>query len=156
MARKGTCIRFDLRVPVKNYGKAADVKLQTIEFLEYPYDLRLCTVYTLVRCIKVTRDLRMSPRFFLISMKPHRRAPMATIYRWVKTVMENAGIDTSVYKPHSARSATVSKVASLGIPTDVILSRAGWKSDNCFAKYYLKPIELEGGSEFQSAVLQLD
>ncbi len=80
----------------------------------------------------------------------------ATIARWVKTVMENAGIDTSVYKPHSARSATVSKAASLGIPTDVILSRAGWKSDNCFAKYYLKPIELDGGSEFQSAVLQLD
>ncbi len=54
--------------------------------------------------------------------------------------MENAGIDTSVYKPHSARSATVSKVASLGIPTDVILSRAAWKSDNCFAKYYIKLI----------------
>ena len=70
--------------------------------------------------------------------------------------MENAGIDTTVYKPHSARSATVSKVASLGIPTDVILSRAGWKSDNCFAKYYLKLIELEGWSDFQSAVLQLD
>ena len=69
--------------------------------------------------------------------------------------MEKAGIDTSVYKPHSARSATVSTVASLGIPTDVILSRAGWKSDNCFAKY-LKLIELEGGSEFQSDVLQLD
>ena len=61
-----------------------------------------------------------------------------------------------MYKPHSARSATVSKVASLGIPTDVILSRVGWKSDNCFSKYYLKPIKVDGGSEFQSAVLQLD
>ena len=98
----------------------------------------------------------MSPRLFLISMKPYRKASWANISRWVKTVLENAGIDISVYKPHSARSATVSKVASLGFSTDVILSRAGWKSDNCFAKYYLKPIELEGGSEFQSVVPQLD
>ncbi len=58
--------------------------------------------------------------------------------------MEKAGIDTSVYKPHSARSATISKVASLGIPNDVILSRAGWKSDNCFAKYYLKSNSRQG------------
>ncbi len=90
---------------------------------------------------------------FLISMKPYRRASRATISRRVKTVMEKAGIDTSVYKPHSARSVTDSKVASSGIPTNVILARTGWKSDNCFAKYYLKPIELEVGSEFQSAVL---
>ncbi len=39
---------------------------------------------------------------------------------------------------------------------DVILSRAGWKLGNRFAKYYLKPIEGEGHDEFQSAVLQLD
>ncbi len=44
----------------------------------------------------------------------------------------------SVYKPHSTRSAPVSKAASLGILIDVIVSRAGWKSGNCFAKFYLK------------------
>ncbi len=124
MVRKGTCIRFDLRFPVKNYGKAADVKLQTIEFLEYPYDQSLCPVYTLARYLKVTSNLRMSPRLFLISMKLYRRGSRATMARLFSTVMENAGIDTSVYKPHSARSATVSKVASLGFPTDVILSKS--------------------------------
>ncbi len=156
MVRQGDRVKFDLRVPVKNYGKASDVKLQTIEFMEYPHDKELCPVTTLNRYLEVTKPLRMSPKLFLISMKPYRRASRATIARWVKTVMENAGVDTSVYKPHSARSATVSKAASLGIPTDVILSRAGWKSDNCFAMYYLKPIEVDGGSDFQSAVLQLD
>ncbi len=73
MARKGNYIRFDWRVPVKNYCKARDVKLQTIEFLEYPYDQRLCPVFTLVRYLKVTKELRMAPRLFLISMKPYRR-----------------------------------------------------------------------------------
>ncbi len=32
MVTKSTCVRFALRVPVKNYGKAADVKVQTIDF----------------------------------------------------------------------------------------------------------------------------
>ena len=109
-------------------------------------------VYTLVRFIKVTMELRMSPRLFLISMKPYRRASRATISRWVKTVMENAGIDTTVYKPHSARSATVSKVASLGIPTDVILSRADWNSGNFLPNTTLNPSRVQ--VDFQSALLR--
>ena len=54
-----------------------------------------------------------------------------------------SSIEISVYKPHSTRSASVSKAASLGIPTDVILSRAGWKSGNCFAKFYLNPFRVK-------------
>ncbi len=44
----------------------------------------------------------------------------ATISRWIKTVMEMSGTDITVYKPHSTRSASVSKAASLGISTEVI------------------------------------
>ncbi len=155
MVCRGNVRHFDIRVPVKNFANAGDISLQSVDFYEYPYDERLCPVKTLDRYIKVTKQLRMSPRLFLISIKPHTRASRATISRWIKTVMELSGIDITVYKPHSTRSASVSKAASLGIPTDVILSRAGWKSGNCFAKYYLKPIEGDG-DEFQSAVLQLD
>ncbi len=57
MVRKDDCTSFDLRVPVKNYGKAAYVNFQTIEFLEYPYDQSLCPVYTLTRYIKSQRNL---------------------------------------------------------------------------------------------------
>ncbi len=35
MMTKGTCIHFDLRVPVKNFGKAADINLQTIIFMNF-------------------------------------------------------------------------------------------------------------------------
>ncbi len=62
--------------------------------------------------------------------------------------MEKAGVYTSVYKPHSAISATASKVASLGIPTDVILSRAGWKSDICFVCTTLNLLRLRVGQIF--------
>ena len=170
---------FDIRVPIKNYDKAGDINLQSVDSFECPYDEAFCPMVTLERYIKVTRELRMSPRLvlyqrnliegslgqptishwvknvvltsldryikvtkelrmsprlFLISIKPHARASRATISRWIKSVMEISGIDIGVYKPHSTRSASVSKAASLAFPTDVILSRAGWKSSNCFAK----------------------
>ena len=38
MVRRGTCMHFDLRVCVKNCWKAAHVKLQSIHFVEYPYN----------------------------------------------------------------------------------------------------------------------
>ncbi len=122
---RGNVTLFDIRVPVKNYGSAGDVNLQSVDLYEYPYDERLCPVVTLYRYIKVIRDLRMSPRLFLISIEPHTKASRATISRWIKNIMEMSGIDITVYKPHSTRSALVSKAASLGIPTDVFLSRAG-------------------------------
>ncbi len=53
---------------LKNYGKAGDVSLQSVEFYEYPHNEALCPVVTLVRYIKVTQQLRMSPRLFLVSI----------------------------------------------------------------------------------------
>ncbi len=74
--------------------------------------------------------------------------------------MHRSGIDTSVFTPHSTRSAVVSKAKMMGVQTDVILSRCAWKGEHCFAKYYLKPIEgkrqpLGQAKQFQSAILGL-
>ncbi len=74
---------FHIRVPVKDCGSAGDVNLQSVDFYEYPYDERLCPVATLDRYIKVTKQLRMIPRLFLISIKPHTKASRATISRWI-------------------------------------------------------------------------
>ncbi len=76
----------------------------------------------------------MSQRLFFILVKPYSRVYSATVFRWIKNVMGKSGIDISVFKPHSTRNASVSKGASLVIPTDVILSRADSKSGNCFGQ----------------------
>ena len=43
-----------------------------------------------------------------------------------------AGINTNVYKPHSCRSASTSKVRDNGVSIRDILKRGYWKSQNTF------------------------
>ncbi len=158
MVQRGDTYRFDIRVPVKNYRDQSDVLLQQLEIKPYPPNPKLCPVKTLEAYLARTEKIRKSSALFVISKEPYTGASRATISRWVKTSMANAGVDIGVYKPHSTRHASVSKAHQMGIPTEVILSRAGWKSDCCFAKYYLKPIQnanQDAQSDFQSAVLSV-
>ena len=52
----------------------------------------------------------------------------------------NAGVDTTVFKPHSCRSASVSKAKVNGVPTSVILEKGCWKRESTFKKFYYKDI----------------
>ena len=61
------------------------------------------------------------------------------------------GIDTSVYKAHSTRSACVSKAKSQGLSVDQILQRANWSQANTFYKFYDKKVQSDNA--FQDAVL---
>ena len=64
-----------------------------------------------------------------------------------------AGIDISIFKGHSFRGASTSKVVSLGVPLDVILKAADWKNVGTFAKFY--EIETSSVGQFAQAVLAL-
>ena len=66
--------------------------------------------------------------------------------------MARAGIDTSVFKAHSTRSASTSKAATSGVAVPDILKLADWSlNTNTFEKFYYKPDE---DSEFASLVLK--
>ena len=75
---------------------------------------------------------------FISYIKPHGPVSRDSISRWLKSVMVSAGVDCSVYKPHSIRSAAVSKAKNNMVPTDEILKTAGWSSEKTFAKFYDK------------------
>ena len=53
----------------------------------------------------------------------------STIARWLKLLLEAAGIDTFVFSVHSVRGASSSAAANLGITTSDILKAADWSSD---------------------------
>ena len=55
----------------------------------------------------------------------------------------NAGVDVSVYKPHSTRSAATSKAKANKATLLEIMKTAGWGSAATFAKFYDKHIETE-------------
>jgi len=99
-----------------------------------------------------TAKLRGSCSQLLIChCKPHGPASKDTISRWLKQVTLDAGINTSVFKPHSTRSAATSAAKSANVPLDEIMATAGWRSSSVFAVYYNKP--LFNDSSFANNVL---
>ena len=50
----------------------------------------------------------------------------------VKNVMSAAGVDTTIFKPHSARSASTSKAADQGFSIKDILESANWSRATTF------------------------
>ena len=50
--------------------------------------------------------------------------------------MKDAGIDVSIFKAHSTRSASSSKVFNKGISTKEIMKVANWSSRYTFTKFY--------------------
>ena len=84
-------------------------------------------------------------------IKPHRAVGSSTIARWLKSTLEAAGVDTSIFSAHSVRGASSSKAANMGNTTNEILRAADWSSESVFQKFYHKPTEKR--SSFGRAVL---
>lgn len=90
--------------------------------------------------IERTKPVRTGPELFISYEKPHGRVSRQTFARWVRTVLEQAGIDVSVYAPHSARSASCSAASIRGVPLATILRAAGWTGSRTFAQFYKRDI----------------
>ena len=128
-----------------------------LEIAYYP-DPRIYPVVCLQRYIQVTKQFRVQsstgvqPDQLLIGItKPHAPVQACTIARWVKTVLKDAGIDTSVFTAHSTRGASTSAAVSGGASLQEVLSQADWSSSTTFHKHYFRP---QPFSAFSSAVLK--
>lgn len=115
------------------------------EFVFKKYqDRDLCIVDTLSAYLNMTAPLRGEETVLFISFhKPHKRVSKDTIARWIKLVLNQAGIDTSLFKAHSVRSAATSTVAKQGLCLTTILRTAGWSKDSTFRKFYDRPITID-------------
>ena len=69
--------------------------------------------------------------------------------------MNLAGIDTSIYKAHSTRSASTSKAAQAGITIESILKVSDWSNAETFRRFYHREPEPnpEATESFTTAVL---
>ena len=50
--------------------------------------------------------------------------------------MTSAGVDTTIFTPHSTRAAATSKAKTASVPIQEILKTAGWSSLRCFDRFY--------------------
>ena len=107
-------VRFSLSFSVSERLKASrpGKSVRKVEFLTLPEDNSLCPVATLIEYLSRTKGLRKSASseetlLFISLMKPHKAVSTATMARWIKSLLSAAGIDTSLFKPHSVRGSAV-------------------------------------------------
>ena len=86
----------------------------------------------------ITSPLRESSNraLFLAMVKPHLPVASCTIARWLKKVLEDAGIDVSIFSAHSVHGASSSAAALAGVTTNVILEAADWSTESVFRRFY--------------------
>ena len=86
-------------------------------------------------------------------MRPYKEVKSSTVVNWVKLVLKMAGIDTSLYKAHSCRSASTSKAKVLGISLKDILKRDQWSGASTWQRHYNKEIvNTRESSEFETVI----
>ena len=126
-------------------------------FNRFTEDESICPVTTALHYIQRTESLRLTTsgskqiKFFISWIKPHFSVTSSSIARWLKTVLTLAGMDTSIFKAHSTRGASVSAAKNMGVTTKEILETANWSTESVFQKYYYKQVH---SSTFSDAVLK--
>jgi hypothetical protein len=102
-------------------------------------DTSVCPLTCLKTYLDRTSDIRGDHRCIFLSLnRPVKPVSKQTISRWLTDLLRSCDIDHA-FKAHSVRSAATSK-AALHTNIDCVLTAAGWKSAQTFAKFYNKPI----------------
>lgn len=89
---------------------------------------------------------------FIITQKPFSAASKSTIAGWIKLGLRLAGIDMTLFTPHSTRSASTSASVNR-VPIDTIIKTAGWANDCTFRKFYKRPVSND--ATLSNAILSL-
>ena len=104
----------------------------------------MCPVSTLRVYLTRTASLRQGggnrPNPLFISFrKPHSPVSAGTIARWIKSLLQDSGIDTDSFSAHSTRAAATSAAKRKGLAMADILKMAGWSRVSTFERFYFKP-----------------
>ena len=62
-------------------------------------------------------------RLFVSNLKPYQPVQPVTLARWLTNMMDKAGIDTALYRAHSARSSSASSQVRKGLSIVEVLKK---------------------------------
>ena len=105
----------------------------------------ICPLAALKEYISRSETLRFRSglfvsKLFLSLIRPYNPVSSRTIARWIMSVLQSAGIDTSKFKAHSVRGAATSRAYFTGTPVADILKMADWSSEHVFRRHYLREV----------------
>ena len=130
-------ITFSLVAPCKNFVPSNPNKgFQLIYVRKNMVEPTLCPYTHVLDYMSLTKFKRASTSLFVSSNVPYKAAKAGTLLNWGKKMLQQAGVDTRLFKPHSTRSSATSCLFSGGLPLDIILGWARWSSLDSFAKTY--------------------
>ena len=116
--------------------------LEVITLKPFASDRSVCVVNNLLHYMLRTKEVSNAGDFLVCSyVPPYKRVGTQTLSRWIKTVMNESGVDIGAFKAHSTRGASASKLAQLGTPLHEILKRGCWSQESSFKQFYLRPIK---------------
>lgn len=99
----------------------------------FPHKDQICPAKTLSSYLKATEMYRNTPqtdKLILTIKKPVHNASAPTISRWIKQVLAESGVDTTIFSAHSTRHASTSAANRKGISIDLIKKAAGWSGNS--------------------------
>lgn len=152
IVRVSDCI--EIKIPAKLKTSKTKKKQPTLNIPTYKTDPRICVTSALEAYLQRTKEIRGEEQALFISFRrPYKAITTQTLSRWIKNVLTESGIDTSVFSAYSTRHASTSRAKRMGVNMDVILKTAGWsdKTDT-FARFYDRDLIMDRNS-FAVAVL---
>ncbi|KAL0821475.1 hypothetical protein ABMA28_004945 [Loxostege sticticalis] len=112
--------------------------------LHLPYfenRVSICPAHTLNSYINKTKEIRKSNNLFISFRSPHKPVCSQTLSRWIKSTLQDSGIDVSIFSAHSTRHAATSLAHRDGVNIDLIRKTAGWSGNSTvFAQFYNRPV----------------
>uniref|UniRef100_A0A1X7VRX6 Tyr recombinase domain-containing protein n=1 Tax=Amphimedon queenslandica TaxID=400682 RepID=A0A1X7VRX6_AMPQE len=107
--------------------------IEPFYFPAFQANTTLCPVNTLDTYLDKTKQMRGNEnRLFISFIEPHKAVTSSSIARWLRTNLEEAGIDSSIFGAHSTRGASASTAARGGVTLKEILKAANWNSESVF------------------------
>ena len=136
MQKNDTCFNFALTEHLKQ-DKHGNV-FGNVRLYKYPVG-ELYVYETLYYYLRATEKLRNSSKLLVSYIKLYKAVTSSIIGRWIKPLLQQAGVDTEVFSGHSTSCASTSK-ALMPVFTDVILATADWTEKSTFGTFYNKPV----------------
>ena len=134
--------------PVRKTSRVTS-PLIDITFPAFPQDCHLCIVNYLKTSERRTKSFHQVCKdnpdpLFLSYHHPHRPTASSTASHWLKYVLKSVGIDFSIYKGHSTRSAASSAAKLKRVSASDILKVADWSRETTFTRFYYCPLVYVG------------
>ena len=93
--------------------------------------LQILTMKTAMLLV-LTRQGKAKSRLFLSLVGEHNPVCSSTIARWLKSCLQKAGVDTSIFKAHSTWAVSTTKAAMAGMTVEEVIQAADWSGKGVF------------------------